>query len=51
MDTLHPQLMQPKLKSVEIKKGDRHLLEFGFDGEADDRSYDFRPLLPIVFRW
>ncbi|MFC1664947.1 VOC family protein [Pseudomonadota bacterium] len=40
-----------KVKGVEIEQGDRHLLEFGFDQEVANQTHDFRPLLPIVFRW
>ena len=36
---------------VSIAEGTDHLLEIGFDHEADGRSHDFRPDLPLVFRW
>jgi hypothetical protein len=31
--------------------GTEHLVELGFDGESAGRKADFRPGLPIVFRW
>lgn len=36
---------------VEMRAGTAHLAELGFDGEVQDRVADFRPSLPLVFRW
>jgi len=38
-------------KEVEIVFGEKHLIEIGFDNEDDGQEKDFRPLLPLVFRW
>ena len=32
-------------------RGGEHRLELGFDGERQGGSTDFRPDLPLVFRW
>lgn len=36
---------------VEVKLGEVHLLEIGFDGEHCGQEKDFRPILPLIFRW
>ncbi|HZS05256.1 MAG TPA: VOC family protein [Blastocatellia bacterium] len=36
---------------VSFGAGETYLLEIGFDGESQGRSADFRPALPLVFRW
>jgi hypothetical protein len=37
--------------SLELCEGQAYLLEIGFDGEKQGKLADFRPLLPLVFRW
>jgi hypothetical protein len=32
-------------------RGSEHRLELGFDGERQGGAMDFRPHLPLVFRW
>jgi hypothetical protein len=34
-----------------VRAGARHLIELGFDGEGRGRVADFRPALPLAFRW
>jgi hypothetical protein len=34
-----------------LAAGGERLLELGFDGEAAGHSHDFRPALPLLFRW
>jgi hypothetical protein len=36
---------------VGVQPGDGHGLEIGFDGELKGQAKDFRPTLPLVFRW
>lgn len=36
---------------VEIVEGREHLLSIGFDGEVKGKMEDFRPSLPLIFRW
>lgn len=36
---------------VSTATGADHLLEIGFDGEGRGYRHDFRPRLPLVFRW
>ncbi|MCZ7598845.1 MAG: VOC family protein [Gammaproteobacteria bacterium] len=36
---------------VSTATGAEHVLEIGFDGELRGRRRDFRPRLPLVFRW
>jgi hypothetical protein len=36
---------------VSRRKGTGQLVELGFDGESKGRFADFRPGLPVVFRW
>ena len=38
-------------KVVTVERGSEHLLELTFDGGGQKRSRDFRPSLPLVFRW
>ncbi|MDG9670665.1 VOC family protein [Hahella sp. CR1] len=35
----------------EMSTGDESLLEIGFDHEKEGKHHDFRPHLPLVFRW
>lgn len=39
------------VEGVEIVEGNGHLLALGFDHERHGQSHDFRPTLPLVFRW
>lgn len=34
-----------------MRAGPKYLVELGFDGESQGQQKDFRPLLPLVFRW
>ena len=36
---------------VALAAGHEHLLEMTFDGGTQQRRMDFRPVLPLVFRW
>lgn len=36
---------------ISIQRGTEHLLEITFDGGVHGRSRDFRPRLPLIFRW
>lgn len=36
---------------IEYLEGKEHLLIIGFDNEAQDTERDFRPSLPLIFRW
>ncbi len=36
---------------VQLRAGPEYLVELGFDGESQGHHADFRPLLPLVFRW
>ena len=36
---------------VQFRTGPEYLVELGFDGELEGQSADFRPSLPLVFRW
>lgn len=36
---------------INITKGDEHLLEISFDNEARGMVQDFRPTLPVIFRY
>lgn len=36
---------------LRMEEGAEHLLEIGFDGEAAGKRHDFRPGLPLVFRY
>ena len=46
-----PATVLKKSSSVEYVEGNEHLLVLGFDSEAHEREKDFRPLLPLKFRW
>jgi hypothetical protein len=37
--------------AVALEPGPEHLLEITFDGGVRGKSADFRPALPLVFRW
>jgi hypothetical protein len=34
-----------------LRQGTEYLVELGFDGESQGQHADFRPLLPLLFRW
>jgi hypothetical protein len=34
-----------------VRAGSQYLVELGFDGESQGLQGDFRPMLPLVFRW
>ena len=36
---------------VQFHAGPEYLVELGFDGETKNQQADFRPSLPLVFRW
>jgi hypothetical protein len=36
---------------VGLGSGEEYLMEIGFDGEHETKAMDFRPALPLVFRW
>jgi hypothetical protein len=37
--------------AVAFRRGPEHLLEIGFDGEAQGQRSDLRPALPLVLCW
>ncbi|SFU52855.1 VOC family protein [Pseudoduganella namucuonensis] len=37
--------------AVSIREGGRHLIEIGFDHEVRGLAHDFRPALPLLFRY
>lgn len=39
------------IKNVEYMYGDENIIEFEFDGHKSGKSHDFRPDLPLIFRW
>jgi hypothetical protein len=36
---------------IELRQGDKHRVEIGFAGESHRKQIDFRPALPLIFRW
>lgn len=36
---------------IDLREGDQHWVEIGFDSEARNKSFNFRPALPLLFRW
>jgi hypothetical protein len=36
---------------AQFRAGPEYFVELGFDGELQGQQADFRPLLPLVFRW
>jgi hypothetical protein len=36
---------------VRVNTGAEYLLEIGFDEELQGQQADFRPILPLIFRW
>jgi hypothetical protein len=53
----HADRVSPELTAVAgmglgpLRAGPEYLVELGFDGESQGQQADFRPLLPVVFRW
>jgi len=49
--------LSPEMQSLiaiamlQVRGGSEYLLELGVDGEPLDQKADFRPALPLVFRW
>ena len=39
------------LQNLSIEKDDEHLIELEFDNGTSNQSKDFRPDLPLLFRW
>lgn len=51
-DRLSPALESvAKLGLVHVRKGKEYLVEIEFDRETQGRREDFRPRLPLLFRW
>jgi len=46
-----PAVAANHVPGVEVCSGDSHLLEAGFDSQVNGKVKDFRPALPLVFRW
>ncbi|OZG75027.1 glyoxalase-like domain protein [Hahella sp. CCB-MM4] len=46
-----PAYRASEVKGLEILEGSEHLVEIGFDNEVCGQTRDFRPGLPLVFRW
>lgn len=46
-----PAMVVNGVPGVEFVEGDEHLLSIGFDGETGSNKNDFRPSLPLIFRW
>ncbi len=46
-----PAIFISDLSNVEYIEGREHLLVIGFDNEAQGFEKDFRPSLPLIFRW
>ena len=52
MDALSPEITTvTRLGLVQLSQGPEYLAELGFDGESQGQQADFRPSLPLVFRW
>ena len=64
MEVTSLRIVLPKIKSLSVAarsiiqseylsivEGEHHLFEMGFDHETQGRSHDFRPLLPLLFKW
>jgi hypothetical protein len=53
----HADSVSPEMAAVTgdglagFRAGPEYLVELGFDGESQGQHRDFRPLLPLVFRW
>lgn len=40
-----------KAEMIKFKYNDTHILEITFDGAKQNKTHDFRPLLPVIFKW
>lgn len=38
-------------KVIEYAKAETHALEITFDGAKQNKNHDFRPRLPVIFKW
>jgi hypothetical protein len=53
----HVERLSPEMAAVRatglvgLRPGAEYLVELGFDGESQGRQQNFRPRLPLVFRW
>jgi len=53
----HAQIISPELQEIiranltGLRRGGEYAVELGFDGERLGKTADFRPSLPLVFRW
>ena len=53
----HADRLSPEITAVtsaglaQLRTGSEYLVELGFDGESRGQQADFRPLLPLLFRW
>ncbi|MRV74376.1 glyoxalase-like domain protein [Duganella sp. FT92W] len=48
---VQPRCLPPVAVPVVFAAGDAHLLEIEFDGGVRGRSHDFRPALPLIFKY
>ncbi len=39
------------LETISFEESEKHVMEIGFDGEIMGQSKDFRPQLPLIFKW
>lgn len=46
-----PALIAQKLTEIDIIEGDEHLAEVGFDSANRGQVHDFRPILPMIFKF
>jgi len=44
-------MIKKDLPSFQVIEAEDHLLELEFDNGIKDKSYDFRPLIPLILRW
>jgi hypothetical protein len=52
VDRLSPEMaVVTRAGLAQLRAGLEYLVELGFDGETQGQHADFRPLLPLVFRW
>ena len=49
--SLEQRTVERECPLVSFVPADEHLLEIGFDNETQTQHHDFRPKLPLVFRW
>ncbi len=40
-----------RLEAISFKESENHVMKIGFDGEIKGQSKDFRPQLPLIFKW